>query len=84
MVPGRVHHFLNSPSILSVPTDILQLSCPLISICEFHQNWNTSSGSFLVRPQIMVVPLPGGRNMPRAESREQSALGLDGKRAPGL
>ena len=65
-------------------TDILELSCPLISIFEFNQNWNTSSGSFLVRPQIIVVPLPGGSNMPRAESREQSALGIDGKRAPGL
>ena len=51
---------------------------------SYNQNWNTSSGSFLVRPQIIVVPLPGGSNMPRAESREQSALGVDGKRAPGL
>lgn len=79
-----VHHFLNSPSILSVPTDILELSCPLISIFEFNQNGNTSSGSFLVRPQIIAVPLPDGNNMPRAESREQSALGVDGERAPGL
>lgn len=36
-------------------------------------------GSFPIRPQIVVVPLPGASDSPRGEPWEHSGLGVDNR-----
>lgn len=45
----------------------------------FNQKWSPYAGSIPVRPQVVVVPLPGAGNNPRAEPREHSDSGVDTK-----